>query len=133
VRGSLLKDIAWYRADGAEMTTADWVSPSARSVGMLLSGDAIPTLDRYGRPVVGDTLLILVNGSASPLSFVLPVIQSVDHWEVLVDTRSAAPPESPLRPDSCHVYAMLEKSVAVLALPKAPSVTLPPSAPPSQR
>jgi isoamylase len=92
VRGSGFKDIVWFRPDGQEMTPDDWAHPLARELGMMLGGDAIPTLDEQGEPIVGDTLLILSNAHHEPLPFVLPAIEWGAQWEVLVDTQRAEPP-----------------------------------------
>jgi len=40
---SSLKDLAWFRPDGTEMTEADWQKPFARSVAFLVAGDQIET------------------------------------------------------------------------------------------
>ena len=117
VRGSELKDIVWFAPTGAEMTADEWNHPHSRALGMLLGGDAIPSLDRFGQPVRGNTLLILVNGSASPGEFVLPAVEWGERWEVLIDTRSAAPPERTLPAGAGERYAMLDRSMVVMRLP----------------
>ncbi len=81
-----LKDLAWFRPDGSEMTQEDWSQPFVRSLGFLLGGDAIATTDPFGHKVVGDTLLILMNANHEPLEFVLPAIEWGSDWEILVDT-----------------------------------------------
>ncbi len=52
---SELKDLAWFRPDGKEMTREDWEKPFVRSIGFLLGGDAIPTIGDQGQRVIGDT------------------------------------------------------------------------------
>jgi glycogen operon protein len=81
-----LKDLAWFRPDGSEMTEEDWTHPFVRSLGLLLGGDAIATTDPHGNKVVGDTLLILMNAHHEPGEFVLPAIEWGKDWEILVDT-----------------------------------------------
>jgi isoamylase len=85
---SALKDLAWFRPDGSEMTPADWSQPFVRSLAFLLGGDAISTVDVQGRKVSGDTLLILMNAHQEPVQFVLPAIEWGRDWEILVDTSS---------------------------------------------
>ncbi len=121
VRGSELKDIVWFRPDGAEMQGEDWNRADTRCLGMLLGGDAIPSLDRFGRPITGSTLLILVNAGPGPVDFALPAVswgEWGDRWEVLVDTRSAAPPERSLAAGAGESYAMIDRSMVVLRLPR---------------
>jgi glycogen operon protein len=83
---SALKDLAWFRPDGTEMTPEDWTQPFVRSLAFLLGGDAISTVDVRGRKVSGDTLLILMNAHDEPVQFVLPAIEWGRDWEILVDT-----------------------------------------------
>jgi isoamylase len=84
---SELKDLAWFRPDGKEMTREDWEKPYVRSIGFLLGGDAIAALDDRGRRIVGDTLLVLLNAHHEPMTFHLPDIEWGADWELLVDTR----------------------------------------------
>ncbi|MFO0679314.1 MAG: glycogen debranching protein GlgX [Polyangiaceae bacterium] len=88
VRGSARKDIAWFRADGKEMGFKDWVEPKEPFLALLLAGDALDARDSYGVPVVDDTFLLVMNGSASPKSVVLPGNVWGDRWAPVVDTRS---------------------------------------------
>jgi glycogen operon protein len=119
VAGSELRDIVWFRPNGGEMSADDWREPHFRALGMLLGGDAIPGLDRWGRRIVGDTLLVLINGGDPPVDFVLPEAPWGERWEVLVDTRSADPPivEPPRAGDA---YVMVGRSMAVMRLPAKP-------------
>jgi glycogen operon protein len=82
---SSLKDLAWFRPDGRELTQEDWGRPFA-AVALLLGGDTIETPDQEGRRIVGDTLLVLLNASHEPVPYVLPEVEWGHAWEVLVDT-----------------------------------------------
>ena len=89
IRGAGVKDLTWLRADGAEMTDAEWHDASLSSLGLLLSGDAIEERDPQGRPITGDTLLILLNADPEPVQFKLPttgVGKKRTTWELMVDT-----------------------------------------------
>jgi glycogen operon protein len=88
VRGSGLKDLAWFRHDGAEMAAADWDSQQ-KVIGLLLGGDAIQWQDERGQPIVDDSLLMLLNAERVPCRFRLPDIQWAASWEVVVDTEVA--------------------------------------------
>ena len=83
---SELKDLAWFRPDGKEMRKEDWEKPYVRSLGFLLGGDAIATLDDQGQRIVGDTVLVLMNAHHEPISFLLPAIEWGADWELVVDT-----------------------------------------------
>jgi glycogen operon protein len=116
VHGSGLRDIVWFRPDGREMVAADWHDPRSRAIGMLLGGDAIPSQDRSGERIVGDTLLILINANPSAIEFVLPDIEWGERWELLVDTRSAAPPHEVVPSMASDRYRLVGRSMAILRL-----------------
>jgi glycogen operon protein len=83
---SSLKDLAWFRPDGTEMTQEDWEKPFARAVAFLLGGDTIDTADERGERIVGDTLLVLMNAWHERVSYVLPDVEWGREWEILFDT-----------------------------------------------
>jgi isoamylase len=87
IRGSEVKDLAWFRPDGKEMTDEDWNNPHARCLGLRLAGDAIEEADTRGNRIVDDTLLILLNAHYEPLSFLLPAHRATVRWELILDTR----------------------------------------------
>jgi isoamylase len=82
---SSLKDLAWFRTDGQEMTEEDWAGYN-RSLAFLLGGDSIATPDERGERIVGDTLLVLLNAHHEAVRYTLPEIEWGDEWELLVDT-----------------------------------------------
>ncbi len=83
IRGGDRKDVAWVRADGAEMTGPDWATE--RALGFLLEGDATRTLDARGHPVRADALLIYLNGARTPTEVVLPESEH-GAWVRVLDT-----------------------------------------------
>jgi len=80
------KDLAWIRPDGGEMTDADWHRGDAHTLGMLISGEAADETDERGRPVKGDTMLLILNGGDKRTTFSLPTIGTEGEWVELVDT-----------------------------------------------
>ncbi len=78
-------DVLWLRPDRREMTDADWADPERRALGVLLDGQAIAETDSRGRPIVGDTLFILLNAGADEVAFVMPR-RGGRRWERLIDT-----------------------------------------------
>ncbi|HXX30338.1 MAG TPA: glycogen debranching protein GlgX [Myxococcaceae bacterium] len=89
---SQLKDVAWFRPDGAEMLQEDWQKPVLRSFGFLLGGDAIGEVDERGRRLSGDTLLILLNADQKAVPFVIPALEWGRDWEFLLDTSDGRGP-----------------------------------------
>ena len=70
--GTELSDIGWFRPDGAEMTTQDWETGFAKSLGVFLNGDALPDPDPRGQRLSDDSFLLLFNGHHGDVTFVLP-------------------------------------------------------------
>src|SRR5262245_8279395 len=89
VRGADVKDLTWFRPDGKEMTEEDWTNPHTRCFGLRVAGDALDEVDVQGRPLVDDTLLLLLNAYWEPVKFVLPTQKTGLTWETRLDTREA--------------------------------------------
>jgi glycogen operon protein len=81
-----LRDVIWFRADGAEMTDQDWSDPEGRILGMLLPGEATDEVNERGRPVHGRTLLLLINAGTRSRAFSLPKIDRPGSWQELLNT-----------------------------------------------
>jgi glycogen operon protein len=96
IRGSDIKDISWFRPTGNEMTDEDWDDRSVRCLGVRLAGDLIGDVDERGEPIVGDTLLLLLNAHHEPLSFALPATKAEHHWERMLDTADPTRETKPL-------------------------------------
>jgi glycogen operon protein len=118
IRGSEIKDIAWFRPDGHEMTDQDWQDEHARSLGVRLAGDAIQEKDYRGRPIHGDTLLLLFNSNHEPLPFILPAHQRGVRWEMLVDTSDPEEPDDHKQFRGGEAFDLKARSIAVLRLHK---------------
>jgi glycogen operon protein len=59
---------------------------------MLIDGKATDEVDERGRPVYGDTLLLLLNGGPRSRFFQLPSQDGQGMWQELVNTaRESAP------------------------------------------
>ena len=89
IRGADVKDIYWLDASGREMTDDAWNAPTVRSLGVLMVGDALDDIDERGRPVRGDTLLILLNAHPEETPFTLPSIGPRTAWLRVIDTIAA--------------------------------------------
>ncbi|MCA1833167.1 MAG: glycogen debranching protein GlgX [Actinomycetota bacterium] len=103
VAGERLKDITWIRADGAEFTDADWADPANHVLGMLISGQATDEVNERGRPVFGDTLLLLLNGGTRSRRFVLPQLEESGIWHEALNT--ARPGSRPIRQEAINLVA----------------------------
>jgi isoamylase len=88
-----MKDVTWLHPDGREMQANDWADPNDRVLGMLLDGQASDEVDERGRPLTGDSLLLLLNGGRRARAFGLPALPGPGRWRELVHT---ARPEGPV-------------------------------------
>jgi len=103
--GSRAKDVSWFRRDAKEMSEQDWRDPELRDLGMLIHGDGCDEVDEFGRPVQGDTLLVLVNGSSRSRYFRLPPMPGTGYWEETLNTARPAGASRPLRRDGARLAA----------------------------
>jgi len=90
-RDAVIKDIAWYRPDGQEMTEAEWNAPSMRSLAVMFNGNTLDEIDQVGRRVVDDSFLVLINSHHEPVSYTLPRSPLAEGWELMMDTRDDEP------------------------------------------
>ena len=118
IRGSSVKDLTWYGADGREMTDEQWQAPGVHAIGLRLAGDAIDERGEQGERIVDDTLLWLLNAGEQEIDFPLPNQQRTA-WRLLLDT--ARPDESPSAEGlevTTPAYRMAGRSTALLLRPR---------------
>ncbi|QTZ94200.1 glycogen debranching protein GlgX [Streptomyces auratus] len=80
-----LRDLAWFTADGTEMTEQDWYTPGA-TLGMYLSGNDISQRDDRGVRIVDDSFLAVLHAAPQPRQVTLPGPPWARTYELLVDT-----------------------------------------------
>ncbi len=113
---STAKDIAWVSPKGRAMTQPKWNDPYARCIGLRLAGDGLDEVDEQGKPIVGKTLLVLINAYHETVPFILPAHKKGTRWEPLLDTSVPAPrgivrggTEYPLEGRSLVVLCLISK------------------------
>ncbi|MFG3036121.1 glycogen debranching protein GlgX [Streptomyces sp. NPDC048330] len=84
-RADGLRDLAWFTAEGAEMTEPDWYAPTA-TLGLYLSGRDIPGRDERGERITDDSFLAVLHAGPRPLEFRLPGPPWAASYELVVDT-----------------------------------------------
>jgi glycogen operon protein len=80
------KDVSWLRPDGQEMKLEDWQDPERRVLGMCIHGEGNGEVDERGRPLLSETLLLLVNAGRRPCYFRLPELAKPGRWEKMLNT-----------------------------------------------
>jgi glycogen operon protein len=95
VSGTEVRDISWLTAAGTEMTVDDWRSGYARSLAVLLNGDAITEPGSRGETITDQSFLLLFNAGDEPVTFTLPGGDRASGWQVVADTAEPAGHISP--------------------------------------
>lgn len=122
IRGDEATDIQWLTPNGREMTDPDWHTGSARCVGVRLEGEMLDETDDRGKPIVGDTVLMLMNALDHDVEFTLPAHTADEYWTPVIDTRYLKPKKRWL-PQGFR-YPLLSRSMAVLRLKRVRPKTL---------
>ncbi len=114
IRGAGIKDIAWLRPDGEEMTDEEWNQEFARCLGVSLSGQAADEVDERGQPVHDDNFLLLMNAHHEEIPFVVPEAPSGSGWFAILDTSC----QTTRNPDAYYPaaakYPLQARSLALL-------------------
>ena len=113
LHGGDVKDIAWLKPDGSEMTTDEWNQDFARCLGVYLAGSALTETDTRGRPVTDDDFVVLFNAHHDSVPFTLPRYGD-GTWLALVDTARDDGLAPDGRFDPTSVYPLEGRSLALL-------------------
>jgi glycogen operon protein len=92
IRNSVVRDIAWYGADGNEMPESAWTAEWTRSMGIMLNGKTLQASDEEGNPLEDDSFLILGNASHEGVEFTLPPVPNGSLWCQIIDTENIDDP-----------------------------------------
>ena len=114
IRGT--EEVLWLRPDGVAMTDNDWDNGYAKSLGVLLDGEAITTADAYGGRVTDDSYLVLLNASELDLPWEMPGALWSRPWVVELDSAGALEPGTEFAADA--TVTIVQRSLAVLRSPQ---------------
>ena len=112
IYGEGIQDISWLDPSGRDMTEDTWNTGYARCLGVRLAGDLIGDMDERGEPIIGDTILLLLNAHYEAIPFTLPPLKEGQPWERLLDTVDV--PGEPLLLGGEQPYALQGRSMVVL-------------------
>ncbi|MFD9118610.1 glycogen debranching protein GlgX [Streptomyces bottropensis] len=112
-----LSDIAWFTPQGQEMEQRDWDSAQAGALSVFLNGNAISEPGARGERIADDSFLLMVNASAEPLEFVVPVNHG-PQWQMVVDTgrEDAVPADGP-KVAAGERVSLVDRSLVVFRRP----------------
>jgi isoamylase len=117
IRGEGILDISWFEPSGEEMTQEAWQTDYACCVGLRWAGDLIAETDEKGKPVVGDTILLL-NAHHETIAFTLPALKEGQQWERLIETAEGSVTPAPV--EGQQPYTLPGRSMAVLRTTQPP-------------
>jgi isoamylase len=86
------KDLAWFGADGAELSAESWVSPDTRTIGMYLDGRGIRQRGPRGERLLDESYLLVLHGGDRDTVFLLPGLPWATSYDCIIDTADAGPP-----------------------------------------
>ena len=92
IRGSVVRDIAWYNTDGSDLADDHWNAPWNKSIGMMLNGKTLNVMDEEGNQIQDDSFLILINASPEGVEFTLPKQPNGNPWSVTMRTENIDDP-----------------------------------------
>ncbi|HEY8310385.1 MAG TPA: glycogen debranching protein GlgX, partial [Gemmatimonadaceae bacterium] len=92
IRGSVVRDVAWFGTDGNEISDQVWNEPWSKSIGVMFNGGTLGVMDEDGEQVVDDSFLILVNAADSGVEYVLPEPPNKRPWRQVLDTENVDDP-----------------------------------------
>jgi isoamylase len=129
IHGQEVHDIGWFTPGGEEMSEEDWRVGFAKSVGVFLNGEAIPSPGPSGERIVDDSFYLIFNAHDEQLSFVLPSPQDAAGWVKVLDTSDGVTDEgSQIYPPGQSIL-VYQRSLIVLRLVKRAATEVRPPAP----
>ncbi len=117
IRGRNIKDIAWVRPSGKEMTDQDWSANAGRTFGVRLAGAASEECDEPGDAPAAETLFLAFNAHHERVRFVLPPTEG-ERWIRILDTAQRQWGREHVMPGSS--YRVAGRSVAAFRQPATP-------------
>jgi isoamylase len=106
-------DVAWFRADGAELTDGDWHNTAQTTLGMLLNGDALTRRGPHGETLRDDSFLLLLHAGPFPVEFHLPRLDWAAAYLTVLATE-VKPPGGPTPPRQPGATVAMPPNSAVL-------------------
>ena len=92
IRGSMVRDVAWYNTTGDEFSDENWCAEWNRSLAVMLNGKTLGVTDEEGEPVVDDSFLLLINAYHEGVEFKLPKPPNGSPWTFVMNTENVDDP-----------------------------------------
>jgi glycogen operon protein len=88
-----VSDIGWFNPKGEEMSEQHWAEGTAKSLGVILNGDAIRSVGPKGEHILDDSFYLLFNAHHEAETFTLPNSKWARRWIKVMDTTQEIPQE----------------------------------------
>jgi glycogen operon protein len=88
----VIKDIAWFSADGSEVSDDEWNAGWTRAISLMLNGRTLQVMNEDGDWLIDDSFLMLVNAADQGVVFTLPESPSGNPWHQIIDTENIDEP-----------------------------------------
>jgi glycogen operon protein len=85
------KDLAWFTAEGTELSPEDWYDPALPTLGMYVNGAAIRSRGPRGEQVRDDSFLVVLHTGGEDTAVVLPGMPWASSYDLLLDTADERP------------------------------------------
>ncbi len=92
IKGSTVRDVAWFGTDGNEFPEADWNATWKNSMTFLMNGQTLGVVNDDGKPIVDDSFLFMVNAANEGVEFALPKAPGNTAWIQVLDTQNIDDP-----------------------------------------
>jgi isoamylase len=109
-----VKEVAWLRPDGEEMTDEGWHTAFNRCLGVYMAGTVIERVDKRGKPVRDNNFLVLFNAHHEEIPFLLPEFHAGGAWQAVLDTSSDRHPFEQRPFNAGAQYPLQGRSMALL-------------------
>ena len=109
-------DIEWRTPDGSAKSVEQWQDPQARSIGLLLAGDAGSYLGPAGETESGGTLYLTLNAHTEEVAFRMPETPGGGRWACLIDTAEPGRPAGALTAGQGEVQPVPARGLMVFVL-----------------
>ncbi|HEX6747085.1 MAG TPA: glycogen debranching protein GlgX [Longimicrobium sp.] len=114
IRGSEVKDLAWIRPDGKEMTDQEWNAGFVRCFGMAIGGGAMEEWSERGEHITDADFLLIFNADGGAMDFTIPEFGPARKWSLLLDTNEPELEEDARRYTAGDSLTMEGRSMVVL-------------------
>lgn len=86
IKGLGVEDIAWFLADGSEVTEDQWREDHAKTLAIYLNGRSLKLIGPKGEKIVDGTFYLIFNAHVEPVTFKLPAQKYAKDWTKVLDT-----------------------------------------------